>query len=348
MPYSPRWQHLKDIERKRISPTPDHEFRLHRLERPVPWSDDIWPSSMHIEQYPHYPPLIERLAGMLGVNQEQVVLGAGIEDFIRTLILLCCEPGQGFVYTWPTCAMFDVYAQVFQTKAIKIVTRPDTPPAVSDIASFAKEAQLVLLPNPGQPVETCYSLSELRQIATACWNHDAVFAIDEAYFGFGAPSALPLIKDFSNVLILRTFSKAFGAAGIRVGYAVGDERVIKPLEAFRLSGEIAGPSLQIAMKLLDSFDKVKAGIEEIVDGRDWLRDWLIEYGLDAKGKYANHVLLDLKSPEKASQMYECLREAGFHVKGGYPEPLANHLLITAGPRSLMQKFLSFFAECNSA
>jgi histidinol-phosphate/aromatic aminotransferase/cobyric acid decarboxylase-like protein len=345
MIYSPRWKHLYEIERTRIPPTPEGDLRLQRLERPEAWPDELWPRADKINLYPNYPPLIKRLSVFCGVPPEQIVLGLGIEDFIRTLVFLCCEPGDGFAFTWPTCAMFEIYGKVFQTRTYKIIAHPQVFPPASHIASYASEVKLILLPNPGQPVESCYGLNDLRTIASACRQCDTVFAVDEAYFGFGGPSALPLIDEFDNVVVLRTFSKAFGGAGLRVGYAMGQPKVIRPLNAIRLSGEITGPSIRAASRLLANWaDVVEPGIREVMAGRDWLRERLIEDGFKASGQLANHVLLELQSVGEMRRIVDGLLSLGVHVKGNYPAPLDKHVLITAGSPALMRTFYERFIE----
>jgi histidinol-phosphate aminotransferase len=352
--YASRWQHLYGIERRRIPATLDGDLRLHRLERPLPWPEAVWPQKDHLERYPDYPPLYHRLAARYGVRMDQIVIGAGSEDLIRTLVLLSCDPGDGFAYTWPTCAMFELYAQIFNTDDIKITTYPDQRLPVERVASIAgawkpgatSKVKLLLLPNPGQPVETCFRLDELRVIARQCHRYDTVFAIDEAYFGFGAPTALPLIDEFDNVVVLRTMSKALGAASIRVGCAIGQDRVIKPLEAIRLSGEVSGLSMRAATRLLAHWaDVVEPGVQEIIKGRDWLRDHLIAAGFLASGQWANHVLVDMRSSSEARYVRDTLRGRGIHIKGDFPAPLDRHVLITAGPVSMMETFFSAFMDC---
>jgi histidinol-phosphate/aromatic aminotransferase/cobyric acid decarboxylase-like protein len=346
MIYRQCWQHLYDIERKRIPATPEGDLRLHRLERPVPWPDDIWPVAQHIERYPDYPPLIERWAAHLGVPKTRIVMGLGIEDLIRTLVLLCCDPGDGFAFTWPTCMMFEIYAKVFATKAVPITTHPDVLLTLDQVLQKVDEVKLLLLPNPGQPVETYFKLDDLRKIAEACHRAGAVFAIDEAYYGFGADTALPLIDEFDNVLVLRTFSKAYGAAGIRVGCALGQERLLQPLEAVRLSGELAGPSMVAATRLLVHWaDIVEPGIKEICMGRDWLRMKLIKAGFTVDGHLANHVLLSLDRYVAATRLQDKLRSRGIQVKARFPKPLDGCVLITAGPMDLMETLFEAIMEC---
>jgi histidinol-phosphate/aromatic aminotransferase/cobyric acid decarboxylase-like protein len=295
-------------------------------------------------------PAIQRIASFVGVPPHMVVLGLGIEDLVRTLIMLSCDPGSDdkYLITWQSCAMFALYADIFNVTCIKVETDPDNPPTIDDLIARVNEhkPRLVVLPNPGQPVETCYSPTEVAELAQACSAIDAVLAMDEAYYGFGAPTALSLVEDFDNLLVLRTFSKAFGAAGIRVGFAVGQYRALHPLEAIRLSGEVAGPSLRTVRRLLAHWpDVIEPGIQDVVTGRDWLASRLRVDGFKVVGgKYANHVLVDMGGPQVANLAWKALQEHGVYVRGGMAPPLDRHLLITCGPLHLMEQFYHHFCE----
>jgi len=346
------FQHLYDVERRRIPNPPDVTLRLNRLERAEPVGNEvleaIWgsmPPEM-LQRYPDYVPFYEKLSNFVGVPKERIVVGAGIEDFIRTLYLLCCDPGERVMILWPTCAMFEVYAKVFNINLDCIVTDPYGPPTIDMlINALSDETRLALIANPGQPVETLYSVDEMRELAKACRDNDTVLAVDEAYHGFGAPTALPLVDEFDNVLILRTFSKAYGAASIRVGFAVGQEKVIKPLDAIRESGEVTGPSMWAAGVLMDDYDWfVLPYVASTCIGREWLRNHVAgELNLPVWGSHANHVLIDVGAVRR-DEVVAKLFKAGVAVRGGFEAPLAGCILVTCGPVKTMQLFFDVFAH----
>ena len=356
MLYRPAVQHLYDVERKRIASPANVTMRLQRLEKPEDWPvellEKMWgsvPPNL-LQQYSDYPPFYRKLAEFIGIGEDELVVGAGIEDFIRSLFWLCCDQSSATVaFTWPTCALFDLYSHVFNVEPVQVITNPyeNLKPDVL-ISKLSPMVKLLLLPNPGQPVETHFLLDELRTIATYCQENDIVFAIDEAYYYFGAETALSLIHEFDNVLVLRTFSKAFGAASVRVGCAIGNRRVLKPLEAFRLSGEVTGPSMHAVSVLIDHFDShVHPSIMAICEGRDWLRE-KIQTSLDFQcwGSIANHVLVDFKDVEIVRFVAKELTKSGIYIKVNFPLPLTNYALITCGSKPLMQKFFSALSDLN--
>lgn len=349
MIYRHCFQHLYGVERRRIAPTPSDDLRLHRLERPDPWDEELLREMWNVMPvnvanfYPDYAAFHRKLADFVGVAPDYIVMGQGIEEHIRSLAFLCCDPGDGMAFTWPTCAMFDIYATIVGARPVHLVTDPDRPMTVPEmIERIDPGVRLVILPNPGQPLETNYSHETIAAIAKHCRSIGAVLAIDEAYMGFGARSALPLVADFYNLLILRTFSKALGGAGLRIGYAIGQHLAIKPLDAARASGEIAGPSMHAAWAMMDNWEThIRPGIEAIVDGRNWLRDQLNAAGFAARGQWANHVLIDMRRDDIAARVYADLTKLGVHVRRN-SAPLSRHLMVTCGKRATMERFFEAF------
>lgn len=346
--FRPCFQHLPTIERRRIPGNAPDDLRLHRGERVEPWPSEVYDAvdkAMRepgaLEWYPNYAPFVEKLAAFMGVSADRIVVGAGIEEFIRTLTFLAASPTQKIAVTWPTCAMYEIYARVFGLRINRIITDPDLELTAGDILDCLDgRTRLLFLVNPGQPVDTCFGLDDLRLIAHACRSSSTILAIDEAYYGFGAPTALPLIDEFSNVIVMRTFSKAFGAASIRVGCAMGQPRMIKSLDAARPSGEISGPSMRIASVLMDMWDDtIKPAVSNICDGRDWLRTQLQSMGVKARGTVANHVLIDCMNSSRAQSIGMKLADRGIYVKSGLPAPADRHLLVTCASRPIMERFL---------
>ncbi|MGY9004075.1 MAG: aminotransferase class I/II-fold pyridoxal phosphate-dependent enzyme, partial [Rhodospirillales bacterium] len=196
------------------------------MERPVSWPpellDKIYASAPAdtLQQYPDPQPFYQELAAFLNVKPEELLFTSGIDEAIRSILMLYCEPGDGIVVTAPGYAMYQVYSQIFQINMTPVHFSPDyfLPPEEL-LLKIPDGTKAVFLANPSQPVENCYNLEEIRIIANFCAERDILCVIDEAYHYFGAETAIPLIHEFPNFLVLRSFSKAFGAAALRLGYA---------------------------------------------------------------------------------------------------------------------------------
>lgn len=343
-------QHLYQLERRRVEVPPDCRKRLNRLERPVRWPFEldmdvslaVTEQSMRL--YPDIEPLYQRLAQFVGVPATQIAVGAGSDDLIRTLFWLCGDPGDTVAVTWPTCFMYDIYAEMFQVRLHRIVPTPGEQISIEDLVfGLPSDTKLLFLVNPGQPVESYYTPVQINGLAAFCLVRDIILVVDEAYYGFGAETVAPLVEKFDNLLVLRSFSKVFGAAGLRVGYAVGSAKAITPLRACRLSHELSGPSVAAATVLLERYQTdIKPWSIQVQEGRDWLRRRLTADGYKAWGSWANHVLIKLADKQAVRIVWDGLKAQGVYVKGEFPEPLADCLLVTCGPRAYMEEFYEAF------
>ena len=347
-PFTPlldRFEPLYEIDRLRIPEPEGVRMRLQRNEKPEAWPDDLQHaiySSMPkdlLQQYPDPTLFYQKISALLGIPTENMVVTSGIDEPIRSLLLLTCNPGDKIVYT-PGYAMYKVYSQMFGIEPLAIDYDPTRFVGPEEIiARTPKDAKILFIPNPSQPVENCFSLDQLREIATYCRDNDILFAIDEAYHFFGAPNAIPLTDEFDNVLVLRTFSKAFGAASLRLGYTVGNRKALKPLATFRLAHEANAYALHIGCQLVDHFDThIRKSIQGVCDGRDFLRNTLNENGVPAWGDVGNFVLIDFASKERMSKIVETLKARGVFIRGGLPAPLESRALVTCGSLELMQAF----------
>jgi len=179
----------------------------------------------------------------------------------------------------------------------------------------------------------------LEEVQATCRDLDLLFVVDEAYYFFGAPTAIPLTHEFENLLVMRSFSKAFGAASLRLGYVVGGPAALKTLAAYRLGYEANALTFHAGAVLLDCFEShVKASIESICQGRDWLREACKTAGLSAWGAVSNNVLIDVGSADRAKAAAKALEAKEIYVKSGFAAPLDGCLLVTCGPKDMMTRF----------
>lgn len=352
--YVDRYQHLEQLSRIRI---PDHpgdgtELRLDRNEKPEPWPDGLlelvfnsMPANI-LQRYPDLEGFYAQLSEFLEVPKNRILVTSGIDEAIRLIMNLSCESGDGFAVPWPGYAMYDVYGQIFRLNQTKIIYSPTqftTPDKLCD--QLPDNTKVLFLPNPNQPVENCFAVEQLEHIIAYCRDREILTAVDEAYYFFGGPSAIDLTEQYDNLLVMRSFSKAFGAAGLRLGYMVGSNKALGPLAAFRLAYEMNAITAHAGSVLLDSFHThIEPSVNDICAGRDFLRDKVIDHGLKAWGTVSNNVLIDLGSNERVAAVVSRLKLSGIHVKGQFSEPMDKFILVTCGPQAMMVKFFDAFIE----
>ena len=141
---------------------------------------------------------------------------------INTLYEIMTDPGDHVGVSGPTYAMYYVYSNLYQTKLTEIQYSPETLKLDwQQLNDFIDSKPVLLfLPNPNQPVEDALSKDQIAEIAERTKKNKTLFVVDEAYFMFGCESAMDLIDEFENLVVLRTFSKGFGVPSIRLGLSL--------------------------------------------------------------------------------------------------------------------------------
>lgn len=161
--------------------------------------------------------------------------------------------------------------------------------------------------------------------------------IDEAYALFGCDTSIPLISKYENILIARTFSKAMGLPGIRLGYMLGQEKLITYLQTRRFAHESNALSVTAGIWVLDNFDESEKVKNEVISTRDWFKSELRDLGINCYGSVTNTVILNLKSRTEANNLSSALKQDGYLIKSNYPEGYDNFVSITIGEHKLMIK-----------
>lgn len=357
---------IAPVIRRRIEMPGGVKLRLNRLEKPEPWTPDqlaeitecaVMPAVARLQRYPAYPAFYEKLAASIGTHRaDALVVGAGIEEFIRTLFML--NAGGRVAILWPTCAMFEVYAQAFKVELVKIPTGHPRMTGGELVERIREEGHLdlVLIVNPGQPVDTFFEPYELDDLAEECSRRGIWLAIDEAYHGFRVAdggSSLTLTDFHENVTVLRSFSKSYGAASLRLGYAYSSRPVHAILDSVRQSGEVSAVSMAVGSLLLDHeadwiepwrYSVRAARNVTVARLRDKLKGRMSVYGL-----YANHILIDVgggdeEAVHRKAAIYDALLARGTLIRPNLPRPLNRHLLVTCGNGETMREFTAQFLE----
>ncbi|MEO8898753.1 MAG: histidinol-phosphate transaminase [Candidatus Dormibacter sp.] len=232
---------------------------------------------------PRGEPLRAALAAHHGVDPAQVVVGNGADGLIDACLRAYCEAGSTVVLTDPTYSLLPVAARI-QGATPHIVALPAGGDLPDDFAAF--EAPLRFLVNPNSPTGTWIDPAQLeQQLGTA----GGVVVIDEAYCDFAPRSCIPVLADHPNWLVLRTFSKSYALAGLRVGYAVGAAELIDDLHAVGESYAVDRCAIAGARAALHDDAHHRRIIDAVVDERARLSAELIALGWQLTRSQANFV-----------------------------------------------------------
>ena len=345
--------YLQKIKRMRVSEGRNlkNGLRLDRNEKV-----DIWPPDFlqkvffekpgyFLSVYPESSPLYEKLAKFHSVEIENITLSSGIDGALKSIFEIMTSPGDVVGVLSPTYAMYKIYSNLFQVQLHEIGYGEDLSLNVSNIKAFLeKKPSVLFIPNPNQPIESSLTQKEIEEIAQIALENNVLLVIDEAYALFGCDTAIPLITRYQNLVVTRTFSKAFGVPSIRLGYMLSNPENIEMLSKTRLAHESNSVCNAIAEYLLDHYEIVDNYIKEAIEGREFVRGKLLAAGYAVHGSVGNYLLIDLKNPELAEKVVAELRNALVYVKGPWSPPWNKYITITVGPVHLMEKFLDAFTK----
>ncbi|MDQ5975142.1 MAG: histidinol-phosphate aminotransferase [Actinomycetota bacterium] len=297
--------------------------------------------STDLAAYHDADPFQEQLAGFLGVPRESLTITSGSSEAVQMVFETYLDENTTVLALEPSYGLYEVFAAKCGAELLGFPYSDDLTLDVDGLITRIADVtpRLVVIANPNQPTGTVITEDDLRRIATAALGVGAVLLVDEAYFLFTPISAVGLISQFPNVVITQTFSKAFGLAGLRLGYCVGPVERIREIEKLRALTQSNAFALAVAAYVLDHEQWALARVSDVIAGRDFLVDRFVTAGLVSFPSHANFVLLGCSSSEAARKLVSQARGLGFALRGPISAPpLTNFVRVTAGPLALMEEF----------
>jgi histidinol-phosphate aminotransferase len=292
-------------------------------------------------RYPEFLPeqLRSLIAGRIGVRDEQVVLGAGATGVVMQVLHAVTAPGDRIVLTSPTFDGYPILAQMARLMSMVIPLDEHGHHDLDAMADAARNAKVVVLCRPHNPTGTLESAADVERFLRRV-PPDTVVLLDEAYIEFVAPEhridAPALIRRFPNLVVLRTFSKAYGLAGLRIGYGFGAPELAKTLWTMQLP---FGMGITSAVAVAGSYDaeaQLRQRVRLITSERRYLQRRIRAMGVYATDGHANFVYL----PEQGRAWRQAFDNAGVHVRH-YPD---GGVRITVGHRASTRAVLAAISK----
>jgi histidinol-phosphate aminotransferase len=270
------------------------------------------------QPYNRYPDplqrqLKEKIAALKNVSPEKIFLGNGSDEPIDLLIRAFCEPGEDDIVTIdPTYGMYEVAAGINDVKIIKVpLTESFQLDAGNLLAAAGDKTKLVFLCSPNNPSGNTMKQEEMLEVIK---RFGGIVVLDEAYIDFApGKSMLYKLNRSPNLVILQTFSKAWGMAGIRLGMAFASPEIISVLNKIKYPYNLNILTQQKAMELIENHIQVEQWIEQILDERDKLTGQLREFPF-VEHIYPSDANFILVKMSNARVIYEFLREKGVIVR----------------------------------
>lgn len=297
---------------------------------------------------PSYTPLRTALAERYRMPFERVALGCGSCDIILAAGEALLEPGAEVVYAWPS---FSVYPHLAAASGARAIQVPLTPDATHDLDAMLEEitvaTRLVIVCNPNNPTGTALPLEAIEEFIAKVPDHVCVI-LDEAYVEFslrvGDPLAsLPLLDRHPNLVILRTFSKVYGLAGLRVGYALcGSDAFRTAVEQVRQPFYLTSAAQAAAVEALSHQDEVERRVEATIAERIRVADALRERGCWVADSDANFLWVQAAEDGDDAAVVSALAERGVIVRAGTALGGRGFIRVTLGTPAENDRFLAAF------
>jgi histidinol-phosphate aminotransferase len=275
------------------------------------------------------------LAARLEVEPAEIALGAGSNELIHLLVRTFCGGDDQVVTHRHAFISYLIAARTHGIEAIETAVRPRDLGCDVDAlcAAFGARTRLIFLANPNNPTGAHLTRAELERILAAAPPR-ALVVIDEAYHEYASaldrdyPASQPYRRERPSIVTLRTFSKIHGLAGLRIGYAIADPRVVAELDRVRRPFNVSSAAQAAALAALDDGDHVVRSIEAARRGLPALSSGLAALGLRVLPSLGNFVLCDLGRP--AAPIYQALLARGVIARPMATWGLPDHLRISLG------------------
>ncbi|TFC94852.1 MULTISPECIES: histidinol-phosphate transaminase [Cryobacterium] len=285
--------------------------------------------------------LRERLATRFGLSVDEVHIGAGSVALLAQLILAAAGPGDEVLYSWRSFEAYPGLVTVAGATSVQVPNRPDHGHDLPEMATrITPQTRVVIICSPNNPTGTIVTADEFESFM-AVVPSDLLVILDEAYCEFvtdpEAVNGLPLLGRFPNLVVLRTFSKAYGLAGLRVGYAIGPVAVLNAARSTAIPLSVTGVASAAALASLDAADQLLRRVRALTERRDRVRRLLGEQGWNIPAPQGNFIWLP--TGEETTDIADVLSAVGLIVR-----PFPEGIRISIGEEESVDKLLGICAD----
>ena len=310
-------------------PAPAEGYKLSSNENPFPplpgVAAAVAATANEINRYPDATALVlrEKLAERFGVSVDEVIVGAGSVSLLAQFIAAVAGPGDEVVYSWRSFEAYPGLVTVSGATSVQLPNRGDHGHDLNAMAdAITKRTRVAIVCSPNNPTGTIVTAAEFESFMSRVPD-DVLVLLDEAYIEFVRDEASvdgrTLIGRYPNLVILRTFSKAYGLAGLRVGYAIGPVPILDAARSTAIPLSVTAASAAAALASLEPAAEAEllARVETIAGRREALRNALLEQGWPVPEAHGNFVWLP--TGESTTEVADRLFDAGLVTRAFPPE-----------------------------
>lgn len=276
--------------------------------------------------------LREKLAKIHGVEDEHLFFGNGSDEIVALLTMTILEDTDNIVCSEHSFIRYEMGATSMGSKTKHVPLKDWQHDVDALIAAIDDNTRCVFVANPENPIGSAISHTEIEKLLLAV-PQDVLVILDEAYYEFAKdwadyPKSLELYKKHPNLVILRTFSKAYGLAGLRLGFAIGSPELWSAIDRIRPPFNVNRLAQAACLAALDDTDHLNRTIKGNSEGREYLYTELKRLNIEFVPSYTNFILMNMKRP--ALPVYEYLLRRGAIIRPMGIYKLPNHLRVSVG------------------
>ncbi len=285
--------------------------------------------------------LVDAIAEYYGIKSSQVFVGVGSDDVLAMTFMTFFNSEKPILFPDITYSFYDVWANMlripFETKALDEhfkIRKED----------YYGENGGIVFPNPNAPTGVLMPLSEVEDIVAH--NRDVIVIVDEAYIDFGGASALPLIEKYDNLLVVQTFSKSRSLAGMRIGFAMGNEQLIRYINDVKYSFNsytLNQTTLALGTEAIRDRAYFEETCKKVIDTREWTKQELKKLGFVFEDSMSNFIFASHKKVP-AKEIFDMLREKKIYVRYFSKPRIDNYLRISIGTQKEMEQLIAVLTD----
>lgn len=320
-------------------------------ERTIPPSNAViqavrQTAETNLKDYPEYGDLLEKIAKYSGVNPNQVMITNGSDQGMDLIFRAFTFTNDKVIIPSPSFAMYSQCAQIAENQIISPEYNPDLSfPLDQVLDQIDKSTKLVVICNPNNPTGTLVELSDVEKVLSKALNNRALVYVDEAYFEFAKLSAVSLIDKYPNLIITRTFSKAFGFPALRIGYTISSKNNIDEMLKIRGPYDVNSLAVAAAYTALDDSSYVETYVEEVMnEAKPMLETYFEEKGIKFYPSSANFILFQ---PEDQKEMFQYLLDQGIRTRPRKGPNIDGSIRICIGTVEQTKKVIEVFEKRES-
>jgi histidinol-phosphate aminotransferase len=291
-----------------------------------------------ISMYPEYDIFMNKLASYLNLETNNLMITNGADEALRIIMDTYLDKNDEIIIPIPTFYIFESYSEIIGVKKKLVYYKEDLSFPINRIVEkINKNTKMITIVNPNNPTGTIVERDDIIRILEKAT--DSIVLVDEAYFQFSTKSCKDLINTYDNLIIVQTFSKGFGLAGVRLGYIISNENVIKNLKKIVLPYEVNGLSIIAGSAAIDDLDFVNHYVNLVKDNKGYLLTELNKIGVRTYPSDANFIIANFG--KNLDTVYKKLTEKNILVNNVSELPLLKGCLrIAIGTKNQMETLVN--------